>query len=213
MKRVAILLLFLFATAAPAFSQCSPFMGIGNVQFTANDGTPLINGSLYTFVAGSSTQASTYSDSQCTQLNVNPLTFGNGARATIWVSTSGFFKYVLCSSSTDGPFCAAGDVLFSVDNVPGGASSSGGGSSPFTGIFISSTASPATSGTLRLASGDPICWRNAAGSTNLCIKKDAKKMRMICFRSIREVRNCQKWERPRAWRGLTSCTQIILYTD
>lgn len=173
MKRFAILLLFLFATAAPAFSQCSPFMGIGAVQFEDNSGQPLTNGALYVFVASTSTQAPSYQDSQCSVLNTNPVTFGLGGRATIWVATSGFFKYVLCSSSTDGPFCSPSDVLFSVDGVPGGATSSGGGGPNFVGIFISQTASPATSGTLRLASGDSTCWRNAAGSANLCWSKSS----------------------------------------
>lgn len=177
MTKFVFLLLFLFAAAAPAFSQnCSPFMGIGNVQFEDNSGAPLINGALYTFVAGSSTQAPTFSDSQCSQLNVNPLTFGNGARAAIWVNTSNFFKYVLCSSSSDGPACAAGDVLFSVDNVPGGSSGGGGGgscSAGCTGFFISGTASPSTSGVLRMASGDSFGWRNAAGSANILFSKDA----------------------------------------
>ena len=169
--RLAILLVFFFATAAPAFSQnCSPFMGIANVQFLDQNAQPLTNGALYVFVAQSSTQAPSYQDSQCSVLNTNPITFGTGGRATIWVNTSGFFKYVLCSSSTDGPFCASGDTIFSVDSIPGGATSSGGGGGA---PFISNSPSPATSGVLRLSSGDSICWRNASGSANLCWTKSS----------------------------------------
>lgn len=176
MKKLALLILlvlFLLVTATPAGAQCAPLGGLANLQWFANDGTLLQNGALYFFVAQSSTQAPTYSDFQCTQLNVNPLPFAQGARTTVWVP-AGNFKMVLCSSSTDGPFCASGDTLFTIDNLQGASSGGGGGGGPnFTGVFISQTASPATSGTLRLSSGDSICWRNQAGSANLCWTKSS----------------------------------------
>ncbi len=155
-------------------SQVSPFQGLGQVQFFDNSGAPLVSGVLYSYQAGTSTQQATYTDSTGTTQNVNPITFGSGARAQIWLTTAALYKFVLCAQN-DGPFCAGGDILFTVDNVPGGATGGGGGGggSPFTGIFISSTASPATSGILRLASGDTSCWRNAAGSANLCWSKDS----------------------------------------
>lgn len=156
---------------APGKAQVSPFQGLGQAQFFGNDGAPLTNGVLYSYQAGTSTQQATYTDSTGTTQNVNPITFGSGARAQIWLMTSAAYKFVLCAQN-DGPSCAGGDILFSVDNVPGGATSSGGGGgSPFIGIFISGTASPATSGAVRLASGDSICYRNAAGSANLCFSK------------------------------------------
>ena len=148
-------------------------MGIGNVQFLDNSGAPLTNGCLYVYQAGTSTQAASFVDSTGTTQNTNPVCFGSGGRASIWVSTGAFFKYVLCLTN-DGPACAAGDTLFSVDQVPGGSSAGGGGGgSPFVGIFVSSSASPATTGIVQLATADTICWRNQSGSTNLCISKDA----------------------------------------
>lgn len=164
------LFLLLLALSIPAMGQmaCSPFMGIGNGQFFDNSGTPLTNGVLYSFQAGTSTQQATFTDSTCTIQNVNPITFGTGARATIWLTTANFYKFQLCAQN-DGPACAAGDVLFSVDQVPGGATGGGGGGgSP----FISGSANPATSGILRLATGDAICWKNTANSSNLCFSKD-----------------------------------------
>lgn len=177
MKKLALLILLLFATAAPAFSQtnCSPFMGLSTAQFWDNAGNQLVNGALYVFAAGSTQQASSFQDSQCSVLNVNPITFGSGARATIWLNTSTFYKFVLCAVSTDGPFCNASDVLFSVDNVPGGSAGGGGGtcSAGCTGFFISGTPSPSTSGVLRLASSDSFGWRNQAGSGNILFSKTA----------------------------------------
>lgn len=164
-------ILVLCAVSSKA-QNASPLGGVGNLQFFDNSGVPLISGVVYVYNAGTTTQASVYVDGTGTTLQPNPVTFGTGARSSIWLANGTFVKVVLCLQN-DGPFCAAGDILFSADQVPIGASSSGSGSSPFTGIFISSTASPATSGILRLASGDSVCFRNAAGSTNLCLNKDS----------------------------------------
>lgn len=145
-----------------------PLEGIGNVQFLDNSAKPLTAGVLYSFQAGTSVQQATFTDSTGTAQNTNPIAFGAGARANIWLVSGQFYKFVLCAQN-DGPVCAAGDTLFSVDNVPATTSSGGGGGGA---PFITSSPNPATSGVLRLASGDLVCWRNAAGSGNLCFSKD-----------------------------------------
>lgn len=143
------------------------------MQFLDNTAKPLQSGVLYVFQAGTSTQQATFTSSSCGTVNTNPISFGVGGRASIWLSTSALYKFVLCAQN-DGPACSAGDVLFSVDQVPGGSSGGGGGGgSPFIGVFISGTSNPATSGAVRLASGDLACFRNAANSGNLCISKDS----------------------------------------
>lgn len=165
-----IALASLFLLAANVNGQTvAPIGGLGNIQFFDNNGAVLTNGVLYSFQAGTSVQQATYTDSSGLIQNPNPIPFGSGARVQIWLSIGSFYKLVLCSQN-DGAACAAGDILFTVDQVPGGSTSSGGTSSS---PFISGTASPATSGILRLATSDSICWRNAAGSTNLCMSKDA----------------------------------------
>ncbi len=163
--------LFSLPISLPA-QNASPLGGVGSLQFFNQDGTLLTSGVVYVYNAGTTTQATVYVDSTGTTTQPNPVTFGSGARASIWLANGTFVKIVLCIQN-DGAFCSAGDILFTADNVPIGSSSSGGGGSPFTGIFISSTASPATSGTLRLASGDSVCWRNASGSANLGWSKDS----------------------------------------
>jgi hypothetical protein len=171
MEQTGFRLLFLLLSLSLAASAqtVAPFMGLGNAQFFDNNGKPLTAGVLYSYQAGTSTQQATFTDSTGTTLNPNPIPFGSGARVQIWLTAGAFYKFVLCLQN-DGPFCAPADVLFSVDQVPGSpGGSSGSSSSPFT----SNSASPATTGILRLASGDAICWRNAAGTANLCIRKDA----------------------------------------
>lgn len=163
---VALFLLFSQQAHGQMFS---PFGALGNAQFMDNNGKPLVAGVLYSYQAGTTTLQATYTDSTGTVLNPNPLPFGSGARVGIWLTTGSFYKFILCLQN-DGPSCAPADVLFSVDQVPGGASSSGGSSGP---PFITNSANPATTGIVRLASGDTICYRNAANNANLCISKDS----------------------------------------
>lgn len=165
-------LFFALVCGSAGAQSVAPIQGLGQIQFFSNTGAPLTNGVLYSYVAGTTTQQATYTDATGLTQNPNPITFSIGARASVWLTIGSFYKFVLCSQN-DGPACAPGDTIYSVDQVPGGSSGSSGGSSPFTGIFISQTASPASSGILRLASGDSICWRNQAGTTNLCIRKNA----------------------------------------
>lgn len=172
MKRSIVFFLALVATfCTPVFSQTvSPFMGIGNAQFFDNNGEILTSGVLYSFQAGTTTQQATYTDASGAIPNPNPIPFASGARVNIWTLSSAYYKFVLCTQN-DGAFCAPSDVLFSVDQVPGNPA--GVSSNTYIGTFISETPSPASSGILRLASSDGICWRNQAGTENLCIAKDA----------------------------------------
>lgn len=169
-KLFTLVICCLLASVSLLAQQVSPFQGLGQAQFFDNNGQILTAGVLYTYQAGTTNQLGTYTDSTGTVLNPNPLPFGSGARVAIWLLSGSYYKFVLCVQN-DGPFCAPGDVLFSVDQVPGNPAGVVAGNT-FTGTFISSSANPATTGILRLATGDAICWRNQANTANLCISKD-----------------------------------------
>jgi hypothetical protein len=169
LKKLALALVLLTCTCA--FSQVSPFMGLGNLQAFDNNGLACTACTLYTYQAGTTTQQATFTDYTGLYANPNPITFGSGARGLIWLTSTASYKLVLCLQN-DGPSCAPADVLFSVDHVPGCMGCSTGGSS-FTGTFISGSPLPATTGIVELASTDSICWRNQANNANLCISKDA----------------------------------------
>jgi hypothetical protein len=138
------------------------------LQPLSNTGTIQPNAVLYVFNAGTTTQASTYTDSTGIILNPNPIPADSSGRLPqVWLLNQ-FYKFQLCVQN-DGATCASGDTLYTVDNVPGfGGGSSGSSSSP----FISASANPATSGILRLASGDSFCFRNNANNANLCFSKN-----------------------------------------
>lgn len=169
----ALLVLLLFGYfGGVAYGQTvSPIGGLGSIQLLDKNGSPALSGCIYFYQAGTTTQQATYTDSTGTQLNTNPVCLGSGARANIWLTSGAFYKIVACLQN-DGPVCAPADVLFSVDQVPGSSGGSSGGST-FTGTFISGSVNPSTTGILRLANADTICWRNAAGTANLCIRKDS----------------------------------------
>src|SRR6266581_7046184 len=117
MKKFLILLVLLFAAAGVSAQTVAPIGALGSIQFLDNSGVPLTNGVLYSYQAGTTTQQATFTDSSGTVQNTNPVAFGSGGRAQIWLSVGSFYKFVLCLQN-DGPFCAAGDILFTVDQVP-----------------------------------------------------------------------------------------------
>src|SRR6185437_13742461 len=112
-RLITALIICLFALVLPSHAQSvSPFMGLGNVQFEDNNGTPLVNGVLYSYQAGTTTQQATFTDATGTVQNPNPIPFTSGGRAAIWLTTGSTYKFVLCTQN-DGAFCASGDILFS----------------------------------------------------------------------------------------------------
>jgi hypothetical protein len=169
MKRFLCFLAFALLCALPARAQVSPLGGTAFAQFFDNNGKTLTNGVVYFYQGGTTTQQATFTDYTGSVPNPNPLPLGVGGRLTAWLTTSALYKIVVCLQN-DGPACASGDILAIADQVPGGNSSSSSGS---TSPFISASANPATTGILRLASADTICWRNNGNSGNLCLSKDA----------------------------------------
>ena len=86
------------ATVCPA----PKFVGLDN------SGNPLSAGKLYSYSAGTSTALPTYSDSDLTVENTNPVILDAGGRATVYLSATSY-KFVL-KSSTD-------SVIYTQDNV------------------------------------------------------------------------------------------------
>ena len=87
---------------------------IGNgFQFFTTTGIPLAGGYIYTYVAGSSTPASTYTDSQGTIANTNPIQLGTDGRppSEIWLTQGTNYKFVLTDS--------LGVVIQTYDNLYG----------------------------------------------------------------------------------------------
>ena len=102
---------------------------IGNgFQFFDANGRPLNGGFLYTYLAGSTTPASTYTTNTGTISNTNPIVLGSDGRPPqeIWLTSGTSYKFVL----TDNSYVTIGtyDNLYGIVNaapvanpVPSGA--------------------------------------------------------------------------------------------
>lgn len=87
---------------------------IGNgQQFFDNNGIPLAGGLLYTYVAGSSTPLSSFTDSAGTIANTNPIVLNSAGRAPseIWLTYGSAYKLILCDASNN--------QIWSLDNIRG----------------------------------------------------------------------------------------------
>jgi len=90
----------------------SLFAGAG-AQFFTNSGVPLAGGLLYTYAAGTTTPATTYTSSTGATANSNPIVLDSAGRppSSIWLTTGSSYKFVLQTSLAV--------QIGSWDNIPG----------------------------------------------------------------------------------------------
>lgn len=90
----------------------SSFAGAG-WQFFDNNGVPLSGGLIYTYTAGTSTPATTYTTSAGNVANSNPIVLDSAGRTPneVWLPQLLSYKFVLKNSS--------GDLIGTYDNLPG----------------------------------------------------------------------------------------------
>ena len=90
----------------------APTFGVGYQAFN-NQGQPLSGGLLYTYLAGSTNAAATYTDSTQATPNANPLVLNSAGRipTEVWLTSGVQYKFILTDS--------VGNVLGTWDNVSG----------------------------------------------------------------------------------------------
>ena len=104
---------------------------IGNgAQFFDTLGQPLSGGYLYTYQAGSSTPLSTYTTSDGSIANTNPIVLGTDGRPPqeIWLTSGYSYKLILTNSSNV--------VISTYDNIYGIPSTTAGGTTIPAGAII-----------------------------------------------------------------------------
>jgi hypothetical protein len=74
----------------------SPYAGAG-AQFFDNNGNPLAGGLIYTYAAGTTTPAATYTSDSGGTANANPIVLDSAGRtpAQIWLTEGSSYKFVL----------------------------------------------------------------------------------------------------------------------
>ena len=90
----------------------SPFAGAG-AQFFTDAGTPLTGGLLYSYAAGTTTPATTYTSSDGATANSNPIVLDAAGRVPyeIWLTSGSSYKFVLKTS--------VGTTVGTWDNIDG----------------------------------------------------------------------------------------------
>lgn len=92
--------------------QLSSLAGAG-WQFFDNNGVPLAGGKLYSYAAGTTTPAATYTSAAGTTANTNPIILDAAGRTSseVWLTQNDRYKFVLMTS--------ANVQIWSFDNIPG----------------------------------------------------------------------------------------------
>ena len=79
------------------------------LQFIDNNGNPMANCLLYTYIAGTNIPIATYSDSTGLIANSTPIVLDAGGRASVWLDSTKSYKYIVKNSDST--------TLFTVDNI------------------------------------------------------------------------------------------------
>jgi hypothetical protein len=132
----------------------SSLAGAGT-QFFSDAGVPLAGGKLYTYTAGTTTPAATYTTSAGTIANTNPIILNSAGRLAdeIWLTSTVSYKFILQTSTSV--------VIGTYDNIPGindfgslsaylttylASPAAIGGTTPAAGKFTTLTATSTVSG-------------------------------------------------------------------
>jgi len=78
------------------------------MAFTTAAGTPLVGGMLYTYIAGTTTPQTTYTDSSATVANTNPIVLDSRGEADLWLGGA-LYKFILKDADNA--------LIWSVDNI------------------------------------------------------------------------------------------------
>lgn len=116
----AILLLFL-AIAISGFA-ATPVILSPIPQYYATDlaGRPLAFGCVFTYVSGTTTPLTSYTDSTGNTANPNPVILSAGGTANIWIEAGQAYTFRV--KSAGGSNCAAGSTRYTVNGIGGGSS-------------------------------------------------------------------------------------------
>jgi hypothetical protein len=153
-------------------------------QAFAPSGAPLVGGQLFTFIAGTNTPQATYVDSTQTTQNTNPVILNTLGEANVWLNPGLAYKFVLQD--------AAGNQLWSVDNILGALSQSNlivGPPSSGTALTVISAnvaTNPAINvlGTVQFTnSGRPLLALNSAGAGYSLLQNDSPLTWSIAYTS------------------------------
>jgi len=123
-------------------------VGLPRFQALDNNGKPLSGGKLFTYLAGSSTLAPTYTDATGNVANPNPLVLNGRGEGVIWLDVTLVYKFVVTTPT--------GAVLTSDDNIRVSSGGGGDGSVIAYQALTSASQAVATASAYQAASGSAL---------------------------------------------------------
>jgi hypothetical protein len=147
----------------------SLFAGAG-AQFFDNNGLPLNGGLLYSYAAGTSTQAATYTSNSGSISNSNPIVLDSAGRVPneIWLTQGSTYKFVLQTS--------AAVQIGSWDNIPG--------ANDLTSINAVSAALTAFETSLASSTGSSLVGYNEGGTGAVTTTVQAKLQQYVSVKDF-----------------------------
>ena len=124
-------------------------------SFKDANGNPLAGGQLYTYVAGTSTLQTTYTDSTGTTPNTNPIILNSRGECNLWLTSGQAYKLLLQDSFSV--------LVWSVDQIVSSAAASGANSDITSLLGLTTALSVAQGGTGGI---DPVSARNGISASS-----------------------------------------------
>lgn len=112
---------------------------VPKLQFFDANGAPLVGGKLYSYIAGTTTPQSTYTDSTGATANANPVILDSRGEAGVWLADNAFYKLSL--------YTADNVLVWTVDQIASNttlAALAASGGSSLVGFIQSGTGAVAT---------------------------------------------------------------------
>ena len=163
----------LMVLAIPANAQVPVALGPNpKLQFFNTNGTPCVGCKVFTYNAGTSTPAPSYTDSTGATQNTNPIILDSNGECNFWLAQQAY-KIVLQNSLGSQIWSVDGVNAWSVISLANTWASLQTFNAGAKGFFVTSSANPATAGVLRAASSDnAVCWLSFSGVSNICLGKN-----------------------------------------
>lgn len=114
MKRLYSLLLLAVLACAPVDAATGSYIPAVPSQYFTDAGAPAASYRIFTYLAGTTTKTTTYTNQALGASNTNPIVLDSAGRATIFLDPSISYKFVFCAPGSDDPPSAS---IWTRDNI------------------------------------------------------------------------------------------------
>ena len=117
----SIIACLLFLLSRNVFAQTSVILSPAPVFYSVTqNGSPNGFGCVFTYISGTTSNLTTYTDATGTTQNPNPVVLSANGTANIWIKTGSTYSYVV--KTAGGVNCVSGSTIYTVRGISGGSS-------------------------------------------------------------------------------------------